>query len=178
MPCRRQKKACAAPAAGRDHSLETHDSSAAIAPARHPFLFRVRMGSKEKSEGQVSYDPNRLLVRQQGILPDGVSSKQVRSDADLFEMKRNRKCNCAPPLSPCLLSVDPAGPSPLVVRTQEIFLVRAPRSPQGPRQFNAGRFPHTRPELEGRIRLSAPRILSSQEERDLDVSSNRITVEY
>ena len=65
------------------------------------------MGSKEKSEGQISHDPNKLLVRQQGILPDGVSSKQVRSDADLFEMERTESGNCAPPSRACSLLILP-----------------------------------------------------------------------
>ena len=85
------------------------------APARHPFLFRVQMGLKKKNEGQISHGPKGLLVRQQVILPDSVTSKQARSDADLFEMERNQVATlqatlATVPPSPCLLSVDPAGP--------------------------------------------------------------------
>ena len=69
--------------------------------ARHPFLFRVQMlvqmGLKKKNEGQISHGPKGLLVRQQVILPDSVSSKQARSDAGLFEMERNRKWELCPP---------------------------------------------------------------------------------
>ena len=69
----------------------------------------VQMGLKKKNEGQISHGPKGLLVRQQVILPDSVSSKQARSDAGLIKMESNRKWELCPPPLALLILPSPYG---------------------------------------------------------------------